>query len=159
MQPTLPGSGPRPNKGRRKLCKSSTRGVGALRRRDRCALCGDPARHVQFFRTNTENCYVTTSRDDLLAKLRDGYRGIIVTIMQKFQPGDFHVDRRNVIVLVDEAHRTTGSDLGTFASTGLNKPALLITGPVATPEPTGLALLGLGVPAFLGAMRLRRRTA
>jgi len=38
----------------------------------------------QFFRTNTENCYVTTSRDDLLAKLREGYRGIIVTIMQKF---------------------------------------------------------------------------
>ena len=67
----------------------------------------------QFFRTNTENCYVTTSREDLLAKLRDGYRGIIVTIMQKFQPGDFQVDRRNVIVLVDEAHRTQEGDLGT----------------------------------------------
>ena len=67
----------------------------------------------QFFRTNTENCYVTLSREDLLAKLRDGYRGIIVTIMQKFQPGDFHVDRRNIIVLVDEAHRTQEGDLGT----------------------------------------------
>lgn len=67
----------------------------------------------QFFRTNTENCYVTTSREDLLAKLREGYRGIIVTIMQKFQPGDFQVDRRNVIVLVDEAHRTQEGDLGT----------------------------------------------
>jgi type I restriction enzyme R subunit len=67
----------------------------------------------QFFRTNTENCHVTTSREDLLAKLRDGYRGIIVTIMQKFQPGDFHVDRQNVIVLVDEAHRTQEGDLGT----------------------------------------------
>jgi type I restriction enzyme R subunit len=67
----------------------------------------------QFFRTNTENCYVTTSRDDLLAKLRGDYRGIIVTIMQKFQPGDFQVERRNVIVLVDEAHRTQEGDLGT----------------------------------------------
>jgi type I restriction enzyme R subunit len=67
----------------------------------------------QFYRTNTENCYVTTSREDLLAKLREGYRGIIVTIMQKFQPGDFQVDRRNVIVLVDEAHRTQEGDLGT----------------------------------------------
>jgi type I restriction enzyme R subunit len=67
----------------------------------------------QFFRTNTENCYVTTSRDDLLAKLRDGYRGIIVTIMQKFQPGDFQVDRRNMILLADEAHRTQEGDLGT----------------------------------------------
>ena len=67
----------------------------------------------QFFSTNTENCYVTTSREDLLAKLRDGYRGIIVTIMQKFQPGDFQVNRRNVIVLVDEAHRTQEGDLGT----------------------------------------------
>jgi len=66
----------------------------------------------QFFRTNTENTYVTTSREDLLAKLREGYRGIIVTIMQKFQPGDFHLDRRNVIVLVDEAHRTQEGDLG-----------------------------------------------
>ncbi len=65
----------------------------------------------QFFRTNTENCYVTTSREDLLAKLRENYRGIIVTIMQKFQPGDFEVDRRNVIVLVDEAHRTQYGDL------------------------------------------------
>ncbi|WP_417733005.1 type I restriction endonuclease subunit R [Rosistilla oblonga] len=67
----------------------------------------------QFFRTNTENCYVTESRLDLLAKLREGYRGIIVTIMQKFQPGDFQVDRSNVIVLVDEAHRTQEGDLGT----------------------------------------------
>ncbi len=67
----------------------------------------------QFFRTNTENCHVTTSRVDLLAKLREGYRGIIVSIMQKFQPGDFQVDRRNVIVLVDEAHRTQEGDLGT----------------------------------------------
>jgi type I restriction enzyme R subunit len=67
----------------------------------------------QFFRTNTENCYVTTGREDLLAKLREGYRGIIVTIMQKFQPGDFQVNRRNVIVLVDEAHRTQEGDLGT----------------------------------------------
>lgn len=67
----------------------------------------------QLFRTNTENCYVTTSRDDLLAKLQDGYRGIIVTIMQKFKPGDFQVGRRNVIVLVDEAHRTQEGDLGT----------------------------------------------
>ena len=56
---------------------------------------------------------MTTSREDLLAKLRDGYRGIIVTIMQKFQPGDFQVNRRNVIVLVDEAHRTQEGDLGT----------------------------------------------
>lgn len=67
----------------------------------------------QFFRTNTENCYVTTSREDLLQKLREGYRGIIVTIMQKFQPGDLQVDRRNVVVMVDEAHRTQEGDLGT----------------------------------------------
>ena len=67
----------------------------------------------QFFRTNTENCYVTKSRVDLLAKLKEGFRGIIVTIMQKFEPGDFQVDRRNVVVLVDEAHRTQEGDLGT----------------------------------------------
>ena len=78
----------------------------------------------QFFRTNTENCYVTTSRVDLLAKLREGYRGIIVTIMQKFQPGDFQVDRRNVIVLVDEAHRTQEGDLGMAMRYVLKEAAL-----------------------------------
>lgn len=78
----------------------------------------------QFFRTNTENCCVTTSREDLLAKLREGYRGIIVTIMQKFQPGDFQVDRSNVIVLVDEAHRTQEGDLGNAMRYALKEASL-----------------------------------
>lgn len=78
----------------------------------------------QFFRTNTENVYVTTSREDLLRKLRDGYRGILVTIMQKFQPGDFQVDRRNVIVLVDEAHRTQEGDLGSAMRFALKDASL-----------------------------------
>jgi type I restriction enzyme R subunit len=49
---------------------------------------------------------------DLLAL---GHRGLIVSTIHKFEGMPARVDdRRNVIVLVDEAHRTTGGDLGNY---------------------------------------------
>jgi len=63
----------------------------------------------QLYRTNTENCRIAASKDDLinLFKDGDGYRGIIVTIMHKFDRHDtFETPRTNMIMLVDEAHRT-----------------------------------------------------
>lgn len=61
----------------------------------------------QLFATNTENCVVAESKADLLRRLREGYRGIIVTIMHKFERQDnFATDRRDIIMMVDEAHRT-----------------------------------------------------
>lgn len=52
--------------------------------------------------------------------LRDDYRGIIVTMMHKFRdmPADINT-RSNIYVLIDEAHRTTGGDLGNFLMAGL----------------------------------------
>ena len=52
--------------------------------------------------------------------LRDDYRGIIVTMIHKFRdmPADLNT-RSNIYVLIDEAHRTTGGDLGTFLMAGL----------------------------------------
>ena len=52
--------------------------------------------------------------------LKSDYRGIVVTTIQKFQgmPAKIN-ERRNIYVLVDEAHRTTGSDLGNFLMAGL----------------------------------------
>jgi type I restriction enzyme R subunit len=52
--------------------------------------------------------------------LRDDYRGIIVTMMHKFRdmPADINT-RSNIFVLIDEAHRTTGGDLGNFLMAGL----------------------------------------
>ncbi len=52
--------------------------------------------------------------------LRDDYRGIIVTMIHKFRdmPADLNL-RSNIYVLIDEAHRTTGGDLGNFLMAGL----------------------------------------
>jgi len=69
----------------------------------------------QFIRTNTETCKIAESKADLVSLLSDGdgYRGIIVTIMHKFSGHErFAVPRRNVIALVDEAHRSQEGDFG-----------------------------------------------
>jgi type I restriction enzyme R subunit len=48
------------------------------------------------------------------------YRGIIVTTIHKFRdmPANLNL-RKNIYVLIDEAHRTTGGDLGNFLMAGL----------------------------------------
>lgn len=52
---------------------------------------------------------------DLQKLLKDDYRGIIVTMIHKFRdiPAEMN-NRKNIYVLIDEAHRTTGGDLGNF---------------------------------------------
>jgi type I restriction enzyme R subunit len=58
--------------------------------------------------------------------LRDDYRGIIVTMIHKFRdmPADLNL-RSNIYVLIDEAHRTTGGDLGNFLMAGLPNATFL----------------------------------
>ena len=52
--------------------------------------------------------------------LRDDYRGIIVTMIHKFRDMPANLNTRsNIYVLIDEAHRTTGGDLGNFLMAGL----------------------------------------
>jgi type I restriction enzyme, R subunit len=52
--------------------------------------------------------------------LKTDYRGIIVTTIQKFRDMPPNVNMRsNVYVMIDEAHRTTGGDLGNFLMAGL----------------------------------------
>jgi len=52
--------------------------------------------------------------------LASDYRGIIVTMIHKFRdmPADLNT-RTNIYVLIDEAHRTTGGDLGIYLMAGL----------------------------------------
>lgn len=52
---------------------------------------------------------------DLQRLLKNDYRGIIVSMVHKFRdmPPDVSL-RKNIYVLIDEAHRTTGGDLGNF---------------------------------------------
>jgi type I restriction enzyme, R subunit len=56
-----------------------------------------------------------------LNKLRkDDYRGIIVSTIQKFRDMPANINtRKNIYVLIDEAHRTTGGDLGNYLMAGL----------------------------------------
>ena len=56
----------------------------------------------------------------LVKLLENDYRGIIVTMIHKFRdmPADINL-RSNIYVLIDEAHRTTGGDLGNFLMAGL----------------------------------------
>ncbi len=52
--------------------------------------------------------------------LRDDYRGIIVAMIHKFRDMPANLNTRsNIYVLIDEAHRTTGGDLGNFLMAGL----------------------------------------
>lgn len=52
--------------------------------------------------------------------LRDDYRGIIVTMIHKFRDMPANINQRaNIFVLIDEAHRTTGGDLGNYLLAGL----------------------------------------
>ena len=61
-----------------------------------------------------------TTLNKLLDEKSQDYRGIIVTMIHKFRdmPADLNT-RKNIFVLIDEAHRTTGGDLGNYLMAGL----------------------------------------
>jgi type I restriction enzyme, R subunit len=64
--------------------------------------------------------------------LKDDYRGIIVSTIHKFQgmPADLN-KRSNIFVMIDEAHRTTGGDLGNYLMAGI--PNAVFIGFTGTP--------------------------
>jgi len=81
----------------------------------------------QFIQTNTETCRVAEGKTDLINLLSDGdgYRGVIITIMHKFSGYEkFAVPRRNVIGLVDEAHRSQEGEFGKWMRATLPEASL-----------------------------------
>jgi type I restriction enzyme R subunit len=58
---------------------------------------------------------VAASKEELRRLLQTDTRGLIVSMIHKFDdiPADINT-RSNIFVLVDEAHRTTGGDLGNY---------------------------------------------
>jgi type I restriction enzyme R subunit len=61
------------------------------------------------------NVQPAESIKDLQDLLKKDYRGIIVSMVHKFRDMPANVNlRKNIYVLIDEAHRTTGGDLGNF---------------------------------------------
>jgi len=68
---------------------------------------------VRQFRTaGLPTLRVAGTRDQLRKMLAEDHRGIIVTTIFRFENAGFLNDRRNIIVLVDEAHRTQEGQLG-----------------------------------------------
>lgn len=67
-----------------------------------------------------ENLEHAHSIKQLNKLLKSDYRGIVVSTIHKFRdmPADLNT-RSNIYILVDEAHRTTGGDLGTFLMAAL----------------------------------------
>ena len=63
---------------------------------------------------------VAQSKDDLEEILSSDYRGLVVSMIHKFdkRPANLNT-RENVVVLVDEAHRTTGGDFGNYLMAAL----------------------------------------
>lgn len=61
---------------------------------------------------NIEHAFKITK---LTSLLKNDYRGIIVTMIHKFDKMKADLNERsNIYVLIDEAHRTTGGDLGNY---------------------------------------------
>ncbi|MFY9227468.1 MAG: HsdR family type I site-specific deoxyribonuclease, partial [Blastocatellia bacterium] len=58
---------------------------------------------------------IAGSKRELQEILSTDYRGLVVSMIHKFDniPANINT-RKNIIVLVDEAHRTTGGDLGNY---------------------------------------------
>jgi type I restriction enzyme R subunit len=62
-----------------------------------------------------DNVEVTESKEHLRKLLSQDKRGLIVTMIHKFEGIPANVNmRKNIFVLVDEAHRTTGGKLGNY---------------------------------------------
>lgn len=77
-------------------------------------------------------CEVARSKRKLRALLRTDYRGLIVSMIHKFDGADVNLcTRENVFVLIDEAHRSTGGTLGNYLLAAM--PNATILGFTGTP--------------------------
>ena len=63
---------------------------------------------------------IAQSKDDLERILSSDYRGLVVSMIHKFdkRPANLNT-RESVVVLIDEAHRTTGGDFGNYLMAAL----------------------------------------
>ncbi|KAF0192312.1 MAG: type I restriction enzyme R subunit [Gammaproteobacteria bacterium] len=70
--------------------------------------------------TNVAHADRIATLNRLLDEKGQDYRGIVVTMIHKFRdmPANLNT-RKNIFVLIDEAHRTTGGDLGNYLMAGL----------------------------------------
>jgi type I restriction enzyme R subunit len=66
------------------------------------------------------NPLVAQNKRELRQILHSDYRGLVVSMIHKFDKADADLNpRSSIVVLVDEAHRTTGGDLGNYLMAAL----------------------------------------
>ncbi|MEW6441321.1 MAG: HsdR family type I site-specific deoxyribonuclease [bacterium] len=96
---------------------------------DRNELEGQLAGWLKSYGISAE---YAASKQHLQELLRSDYRGLVVSMIHKFDRADADLCRRpNVFVLVDEAHRTTSGDLGNYLVAAL--PGATMIGFTGTP--------------------------
>lgn len=66
------------------------------------------------------------SKARLVELLRADFRGLIITMIHKFDSADKNLcPRKNLFALIDEAHRSTGGDLGNYLMAALPNATLI----------------------------------
>ncbi|NLH39789.1 MAG: HsdR family type I site-specific deoxyribonuclease [Elusimicrobia bacterium] len=66
------------------------------------------------------------SKNELRTLLKSDYRGLIVSMIHKFDKADECLNKRkDIFVLIDEAHRSTGGDLGNYLVSALPNATLI----------------------------------
>jgi type I restriction enzyme, R subunit len=98
----------------------------------------------QFLTAGLPRLRVAGSKEELQRLLAEGQPGILVTTIFKFESAGFLNDRSNIVVLVDEAHRTQEGVLGDDLRTALpNAQFFGLTGtPISDRERNTFKLFG-----------------
>jgi type I restriction enzyme R subunit len=87
---------------------------------------------------------VAATKDELRTMLAEDARGVIITTIFRFKDAGFLNDRTNIVVMVDEAHRTQEGRLGLDMREALpNAKFIGLTGtPIATDDRNTWAMFG-----------------
>lgn len=100
---------------------------------DRIELQDQLSRNLEAFGLSFE---VAGGKEHLKSLLKSDYRGVIVTLIHKFQGMDENINTRdNIIVFIDEAHRSQEGDLGVYMRSAL--PNAMLFGFTGTPIDKG----------------------
>ncbi len=99
---------------------------------------------AEFSSVGITGLKVAETKDELRRLLRDDARGVIVTTIYRFDEAGELNDRSNIVVMVDEAHRTQEGRLGLDMREALpNAKFIGLTGtPIATDDRNTWAMFG-----------------
>jgi type I restriction enzyme R subunit len=98
----------------------------------------------EFTSVGIQSLKVAESKEDLRRLLRDDARGVIITTIYRFAEAGLLNDRANIVVMVDEAHRTQEGRLGLDMREALpNAKFIGLTGtPISTEDRNTWAMFG-----------------